>query len=68
MDLRTYIESRGFEQKEFAKLLDISDLSLRNYMDGKRLMPLDIVAKVEEITKNKVAMKDILKKWREKHG
>jgi transcriptional regulator with XRE-family HTH domain len=63
--LKIYLESRGISQKEFSKMLGISQSSLSYYLNKKREPSLRIAKKIVSLTKGKVTIDDLL---REKYG
>lgn len=66
MDLKTYLESRSFTKKEFAKLIGISSAAVSNYICKKRKPALDIAIKIEQVTKGKVSAQDLFNWWESK--
>lgn len=68
MQLEVYLESRNFEQKEFAEMVGISVASISNYLSGRRKPSLEIGRKIEQVTNGKVTIDDLIENWREKNG
>jgi hypothetical protein len=60
MDLKLFIESRNFDQKEFANSLGISPGAISNYIAGTRKPSLEIGRMIETYTKGKVTIDDLL--------
>jgi transcriptional regulator with XRE-family HTH domain len=67
MNLNEYIESRQFEQKEFAKLIGVSVRTLAYILAGKTMPKAHVIWKIMEVTNGKVDISDIVKFWREKN-
>jgi predicted transcriptional regulator len=65
MDLGTYIESRNISQKEFADMLGVRASTVSNYICGRRLPNSRIGRGIEKLTKNKVTIDDMIKKFEE---
>lgn len=63
MYLPDYLESRQFLYKEFSNLIGVSVSTLSNYICKKRLPPLDIAIRIEDVTKGKVTPRDLLHWW-----
>ena len=68
MKLETYLESRRLSQKEFGHLVKLSQQTLSNYIAGRRKPSLDAAKRIEEATKGKVTMEDLLDHWNAKNS
>jgi len=66
VDLKTYLESRNIERKEFAKMIGVSAATISNYLGYRRKPTLDIGRKIEKATKGKVTIDDLLTYWEAK--
>jgi transcriptional regulator with XRE-family HTH domain len=58
-----YLEIYELKQKDLAEALGIRPSTLSNYLSGARKPPLQIVQKVERITKGKITIDDWIKLW-----
>ena len=63
MDLKKYIESRGFTIKEFAERIDVHPTTISNWLHYRRRPSLEVANRVVELTKGKVTIKDLLAYW-----
>jgi predicted transcriptional regulator len=68
MDLKEYLESRNISQQDFAKMLDISQTAVSNYVIYKRLPSTEIARAIEVATKGKVTVDDMIENFRKFHG
>lgn len=59
MDLKTFLVTRKFTQKEFAKHIGISSTALSNYLAGRRTPTLKIAKRIEEFTDGRVKMEEL---------
>jgi len=59
MHLREYIESRGFTQVEFAKMLGIHVNTLRNYLTRQKRPNINTAIQIERLTKGKVTIDEL---------
>jgi predicted transcriptional regulator len=66
MNLKTYIETRRFTRKEFAKLIGVSACAVSNYICKKRKPALDIAIRIEQVTGGKVTAEDLFNWWESK--
>lgn len=55
-----YLESRRFQQKEFARAIGISPSSISQYLSGLREPSLKIGRMIERYTNGKVTIDDLL--------
>jgi predicted transcriptional regulator len=60
MYLKIYLDSRNFDQKEFANAIGISPGAVSNYISGTRKPTLKIGRMIERYTKGKVTIDDML--------
>ncbi len=70
MDLKTYLESRNLGVEEFASMVRVSAATISNYIHWHRRPRLDIALRIEEVTKKKVTVEDLMAYWEAKkdHG
>lgn len=54
------------EQKEFSKMLGVSENTIYSYISGRRCPRLDIAIKIQEYTKGKVTINDLIDDWGKK--
>jgi len=62
VELKDYLESRNFDKKEFAELIDVSQSALSNYLYKRREPRPEIRARILAACKGKVTVEDLLKK------
>ncbi len=70
MDLKIYLKISGTTHKEFAKMIDVSEASISNYINWRRKPSSSVVARIEIATKGKVTVHDLMAYWetKKKHG
>lgn len=66
MDLHTYLKLSGMTQIQFAKQLDVTVQTVRNYLSWRRKPNLNIAARIEMLTKGKVTVHDLMGYWEAK--
>lgn len=60
MKLETYLSNKTITQTAFAEKIGVTQAALSRYMQGKRKVPLGVIAKVQTATKGAVTFKDWL--------
>jgi DNA-binding transcriptional regulator YdaS (Cro superfamily) len=70
MDLKTYLKLKDIQVKEFAEIIGVSASTISRYIHWYRKPALDIAIRIENATKGKVTIKDLMAYWEAKkdHG
>lgn len=63
MKLKEYLELTGMTAHFFSKLLEMSDRSIYDYLEGKTIPSKKTAKKIQRITKKKVMVDDLIPKY-----
>jgi DNA-binding transcriptional regulator YdaS (Cro superfamily) len=59
MDLKTYLESNAITQKEFAKLIDVHESMISQWINGVRSVPAERCSEIERASGGAVTCEDL---------
>lgn len=70
MDLKTYLELKNIQLKDFAEIVGVDSSTISRYIHWHRKPALDIATRIEKITRGKVTIEDLMEYWETKkdHG
>lgn len=61
MKLKTYLKTKSLSHSEFASLIDTTQASVTRYVNGKRRPSIEMIDRIDTVTKGKVKMRDWFK-------
>lgn len=61
MKIETYLKSKSMTHAEFAEVIGTSQPTVTRYVNGDRRPSIEMIDKIEKITKGKVKMRDWFK-------